>query len=149
MLHPFRKGGCRNGCRKGVSLPVKQKNCVLLNTIFRVFPAKHSNCRKRCVSCTGKENLPKIVGCCSRCRKVFLALHFLFSWRVLGFCLFGFCFLQRAKKGHFPAILKFSVLFCSPKSPFSNYFLSSSWLSSYFSFVFPFKIPSLLFLILH
>ena len=29
-----KKGGCWNGCRKGVSLPVIHKNCALLKTRF-------------------------------------------------------------------------------------------------------------------
>ena len=30
---PLQKGGCWNGCEKGVSLPVMHKNCVLLKTL--------------------------------------------------------------------------------------------------------------------
>ena len=61
-----------------------------------------------------------------------------------GVSLLGFCFLQRAKEGHFPAILEFSFSVLLPRSPFFKiHFIFLVFFV--FIFVFPFKIPSLVF----
>ena len=92
-----------------------------------------------------QEYLPKIVGCVSASKKVFLYCPFwFFVWFWFLFLEFLFAFGKR-QKGPFVAVRGF--FFCSPKSPFFKILLF--FLFVFFSVVFPFEIPSLFFLFLH
>ena len=86
-----------------------------------------------------KQKFTKNRGCLPKCKKVFF-------WYVL-FLLFGgffllpvfwfLCFVKKAQKGYFPAILEVFCLFCSHTC--LKVFLF--FLFCFFAFVFPFKTP--------
>ena len=87
------------------------------------------------------KNLPKIEVVCQNAKRSFLGMFFFAFW---WFCfllpVFWFlCFVKKAQKGYFPAILEVFCLFCSHKRPVLRCFFSSYFV--FFAFVFPFKTP--------
>ena len=150
MYPPFQKGVCWNGCRKGgLTICDTQELRLAENTSLIVFSAKNSTCRINGVSCTKTEHLPNVVGCCSRCEKVFSTLPFLF------FGGFGFCFLvlllAKSPQKCFCNLRGF-FLDCSLKSPFFKiliffflvvffFFLCLPFQDSVFAFCFFFVNP--------
>ena len=76
-------------------------------------------------------------------QKGFLGMFF-FCFLVVCFLLPVFlclCFVKKAQKGYFPAILEVFYLFCSPKRPVLKCFSSFSVFFPAFPFFSPFKIP--------
>ena len=93
-LHPPSKKTLR-WCRKGVSLSVIRKNCALLKCYFYNGFSKEQQLQKKSVSCRKTGNLPIIVGCYSRCKKVFFLVWALccmigFEWLVV-WCWYVVC----------------------------------------------------------
>ena len=88
-----------------------------------------------------KQTFTKNRGCLPKCKTVFFWYVF-FCFLVVLFLLpvFWFlCFVKKAPKGYFPAILEVFCLFCSHKRPVLRCFFSSYFV--FFAFVFPFKTP--------
>ena len=95
-----------------------------------------------------KQKFTKNRGCLPKCKKVFFGMFFFAFW---WFCfllpVFWFlCFVKKAQKGYFPAILEVFCLFCSHKRPVLRCFFSSNFF--FFCFCLPFQnsILSLCFL---
>ena len=89
-----------------------------------------------------KQKFTKNRGCLPKCKKVFFwyVFFFAFWWFCFLLPVFWFlCFVKKAQKGYFPAILEVFCLFCSHKRPVLRCFFSSYFV--FFAFVFPFKTP--------
>ena len=95
------------------------------------------------------QKITKTRGCLPKCKKVFFWYVFFlaFWWFCFSLPMFWFlCFVKKAQKGYFPAILEVFCLFCSHKRPVLRCFFSSHFV--FFCFCLPFQnsILSLCFL---
>ena len=132
------------GVEKGCHYPSYTKAVLCWkHYLYSVF-SKHSNYRGKGVSCTGTENLPKIVGRCSRCKSAFNSLFLLFFGLVFIFLVSVFC---KEPKRHLSCNLKGFFLTYSPHRPvfkillflfFVFFFLLTSFQNCIFVF-FPFS----------
>ena len=120
----------------------RQKLCSAANIIFIAFSAKHKHsfCREKGGNCT-KRKFTKNSGLGFNVQKMSFFIFFVLFFFVIWVSLV----LERAQKGHSLAIVEFFVK-KFPKNPFLQYFSSCL---SYFDFVFPLKLPFLLFLFHH
>ena len=122
-----------------------RKSCVLKETLLYSAFSKTQLLQRIGRKLQKREDLQSIVGCVQHANWCFETFLFVF---LLGF---GFCFcpllvfLERGKKAIFLQFYCF-FLFFPPKALYSKSFFSSRLSCSSFSFVFPFKIPSLLFI---
>ena len=105
------------GASKGVfTICDTQKLCSAENTLFIVFSAQHS-CRNERVQVEETE-IYQNLGLFANMPKVLFCLLFIF-WCFVFFSLFLF-FLEKPKKGYFPAILEGYPLLFPPKACLEN-----------------------------
>ena len=110
------------------------------HNFYSVF-SKTQLCRHERMQLEQKQKFTKNRGCLPKCKRSFFGMCFFCFLVILFFvaCVFVLCFVKKAQKGYFPAILEVFCLFCSHQRPIWKCFFSSYF--DIFAFVFPFKNP--------